>query len=42
MYDSTDYLVIIVNASPEEERGFAEELGMRVKVVGFELAATTR
>ncbi|KAK4055410.1 DNA repair protein RAD16 [Microbotryomycetes sp. JL221] len=42
VYDSSDYLVIIVNASPEEERSFAEELGMRVKLVGFELPAATR
>ncbi|KAM0790973.1 hypothetical protein ACM66B_004275 [Microbotryomycetes sp. NB124-2] len=42
VYDSSDYLVIIVNASPDEERSFAEELGMRVKVVGFELPAATR
>ncbi|KAK4048124.1 DNA repair protein RAD16 [Microbotryomycetes sp. JL201] len=42
VYDSSDYLVIIVNATPDEERSFAEELGMRVKVVGFELSAATR
>lgn len=42
IYDSSDHLVLLVNATAEEEKGFAEELGMRIKVVGFELPAATR
>lgn len=42
IYDTPDHLVLIVNASGEEERSFAEEVGMRMKIVGFELPAATR
>jgi hypothetical protein len=42
IYDTPDHLVLIINATSEEERGFAEELGMRMKVVGFELPTASR
>jgi hypothetical protein len=42
IYDTSEHLVLLVNATAEEEKGFAEELGMRIKVVGFELPAATR
>lgn len=42
IYDTSDHLVLLVNATSEEEKGFAEELGMRIKVVGHELPSATR
>lgn len=42
IYDTPGHLVLVVNANPEEERSFAEEVGMRVKVVDFEVAAAHR
>ncbi|GAA5918704.1 hypothetical protein JCM5296_003677 [Sporobolomyces johnsonii] len=42
IYDMPEKLVLLVNATPDEERGFAEEVGMRLKVVGFELPESTR
>lgn len=35
-------LVVVVNATPEEEQGLAEELGMRLAVIGFEMPAKDR
>jgi hypothetical protein len=40
--DDEESLVILVNATPEEERGLAEELGMRMTVIGFEMPAKDR
>ncbi|GAA6007740.1 ssDNA endodeoxyribonuclease RAD1 [Rhodotorula paludigena] len=42
IYDLPEKLVLVVNATPEEERSFSEEVGMRLKVVGFELNDTQR
>ncbi|GAA5870265.1 hypothetical protein JCM8547_006590, partial [Rhodosporidiobolus lusitaniae] len=42
IYDMPDKLVFVVNATEEEERGFTEEVGMRLKAVGFETAEATR
>jgi DNA excision repair protein ERCC-4 len=42
VYDDPTNLVLVVNATPEEEKGMAEELGMRLKVVGFEMGAKER
>ncbi|BGO95154.1 hypothetical protein NBRC10512_001881 [Rhodotorula toruloides] len=42
IYDMPEKLVLVVNATPEEERGFAEEVGMRLKVVGYELGDSQR
>lgn len=41
-FTEEESLVVVVNATPEEERGLAEELGMRLTVVGFELPAKER
>lgn len=30
-------LVVVVNATPEEETGLKQELGMRLSVIGFEM-----
>ncbi|GAA5984360.1 hypothetical protein JCM10908_003314 [Rhodotorula pacifica] len=42
IYDIPEKLVLLVNATPEEERGFAEEVGMRLKVVAHEMPETQR
>lgn len=42
IYQSPEQLVLVVNATPEEERGLSEEVGMRLKVVGYEMSATAR
>jgi hypothetical protein len=36
IYDMPEKLVLVVNATEEEERVFTEEVGMRLKAVGFE------
>lgn len=35
-------LVVVVNADPDEERGLAEELGMKLTIVGFEMTSKDR
>lgn len=35
-------LVIVVNATPEEEKGLADELGTRLTTLGFETPAKDR
>lgn len=42
IYDTPEKLVLLVNATPEEERGFAEEVGMRLKVVAHETPESQR
>ncbi|BGP57899.1 DNA repair protein RAD16 [Rhodotorula sphaerocarpa] len=42
IYDIPEKLVLLVNATPEEERGYAEEVGMRLKVVAYELPEAQR
>ena len=42
IYDAPDHLVLVVNATSEEEKSFSEEVGMRMNVVGFEMPAQTR
>ncbi|POY74162.1 hypothetical protein BMF94_2736 [Rhodotorula taiwanensis] len=42
IYDIPEKLVLLVNATPEEERGFAEEVGMRLKVVAHEMPEAQR
>ncbi|GAA6009774.1 hypothetical protein JCM10207_004189 [Rhodosporidiobolus poonsookiae] len=42
IYDMPEKLVLVVNATEEEERGFTEEVGMRLKAVGFETPEATR
>ncbi|GAA5882826.1 hypothetical protein JCM3774_002928 [Rhodotorula dairenensis] len=42
IYDIPEKLVLLVNATPEEERGFAEEVGMRLKVVAHEMPESQR
>lgn len=42
IYDMPEKLVLVVNATEEEERGFTEEVGMRLKAVGFETAEAQR
>lgn len=41
-YDSPKHLVLVVNATPEDERGMGEDLGMRLRCVGHEMAAKER
>ncbi|SCZ96736.1 BZ3500_MvSof-1268-A1-R1_Chr4-1g06669 [Microbotryum saponariae] len=42
IYDTSTHLLLVVNATPEEERGLAQETGIHLKSVGFEVAAETR
>ncbi|GAA5909987.1 hypothetical protein JCM6882_008421 [Rhodosporidiobolus microsporus] len=42
IYDMPEKLVLVVNATEEEERGFTEEVGMRLKAVGFETGEAAR
>ncbi|GAA6017470.1 hypothetical protein JCM11491_006835 [Sporobolomyces phaffii] len=42
VYDMPEKLVFLLNATPDEERGFAEEVGMRMKIVGYDLPEATR
>ncbi|GAA5825708.1 hypothetical protein JCM3770_004454 [Rhodotorula araucariae] len=42
IYDMPEKLVLVVNATPEEERSFAEEVGMRLKVIGHEVTDDKR
>ncbi|GAA5948325.1 hypothetical protein JCM10213_000091 [Rhodosporidiobolus nylandii] len=42
IYDLPSKLVLVVNATEEEERGFTEEVGMRLKAVGFETGEAQR
>ncbi|GAA5943954.1 ssDNA endodeoxyribonuclease RAD1 [Sporobolomyces koalae] len=42
VYDMPEKLVFLLNASPDEERGFAEEVGMRMKIVGYDMPEATR
>ncbi|GAA6043104.1 hypothetical protein JCM8097_008424 [Rhodosporidiobolus ruineniae] len=42
IYDMPEKLVLVINATEEEERGFTEEVGMRLKAVGFETGEAAR
>jgi len=42
IYDMPEKLVFLLNATADEERGFAEEVGMRLKIVGYDLPEATR
>ena len=42
VYDSPDQLVLVLNATEEEEKGFSEETGLKFKSVSHEMAATVR
>ncbi|SCV74432.1 BQ2448_8071 [Microbotryum intermedium] len=42
IYDTSNHLILVVNATPDEERGLAQETGVHLKSVGFEVAAETR
>ncbi|KDE08113.1 hypothetical protein MVLG_01595 [Microbotryum lychnidis-dioicae p1A1 Lamole] len=42
IYDTSNHLLLVVNATPDEERGLAQETGIHLKSVGFEVAAETR
>ncbi|GAA5973055.1 hypothetical protein JCM11641_000389 [Rhodosporidiobolus odoratus] len=42
IYEMPEKLVLVVNATEEEERGFTEEVGMRLKAIGFETAEAQR
>jgi len=37
-----DKLVLVVNATPEEEQSFGEEVGMRLKTIGYEVSDEKR
>lgn len=42
IYDMPEKLVFLLNATADEERGFSEEVGMRMKIVGYDLPEATR
>ncbi|GAA5854347.1 hypothetical protein JCM9279_004728 [Rhodotorula babjevae] len=42
IYDMPDKLVLLVNATPEEEISFGEEVGMRLKTIGYEVTDEKR
>ncbi|GAA5826719.1 hypothetical protein JCM11251_002868 [Rhodosporidiobolus azoricus] len=42
IYDMPENLVLVINATEEEERGFTEEVGMRLKAIGFETGEAAR
>lgn len=42
IYDMPDKLVLVVNATPEEEQSFAEEVGMRLKTIGYTVTEDKR
>ncbi|GAA6001947.1 hypothetical protein JCM5350_006498, partial [Sporobolomyces pararoseus] len=42
IYDMPEKLVFLLNATPDEERGFSEEVGMRMKIVGYDMPEATR
>lgn len=42
IYEDPANLVLVINATPEEERGLGEELGMRLKCVGHDSPAKDR
>ncbi|BGP43109.1 DNA repair protein RAD16 [Rhodotorula kratochvilovae] len=42
IYDMPEKLVLVVNATADEERSFAEEVGMRLKVIGYEVTDDKR
>jgi DNA excision repair protein ERCC-4 len=42
IYDMPEKLVFLLNATADEERGLAEEVGMRMKIVGYDLPEATR
>ncbi|GAA5880947.1 hypothetical protein JCM16303_005184 [Sporobolomyces ruberrimus] len=42
VYDMPEKLVFLLNATVDEERGLAEEVGMRMKIVGYDLPEATR
>lgn len=42
IYDTPGQLVLLLNATPEEEKGLSEEVGMRLKVVGYEMPQASR
>ncbi|GAA5899699.1 ssDNA endodeoxyribonuclease RAD1 [Sporobolomyces salmoneus] len=42
VYDMPEKLVFLLNATPDEERGLSEEVGMRMKIVGYDLPEATR
>ena len=41
-FTEDESLVVIVNATPEEEQGIAAELGQKLTIVGFEMPAKDR
>jgi DNA excision repair protein ERCC-4 len=42
VYDEKENLVLLINATEEEERGIGEEIGMKLKAIGFEMPAKDR
>ena len=42
VYDSPDQLVLVLNATEEEEKGLSEDTGLKFKSVSHEMAATVR
>ncbi|KAI5476750.1 DNA repair protein rad16 [Pseudohyphozyma bogoriensis] len=42
IYQSPEHLVVVVNATPEEERCLGEEVGMKMQVIGYEKPAADR
>ncbi|KPV71576.1 uncharacterized protein RHOBADRAFT_19268 [Rhodotorula graminis WP1] len=42
IYDMPDKLVLVVNATPEEERSFEQEVGLRLKVLSYEVTDEKR
>ena len=42
VYEDAANLVLVINATPEEERGLGEELGMRLKCIGHDSPSKDR
>ncbi|KAM0752073.1 hypothetical protein T439DRAFT_312194 [Meredithblackwellia eburnea MCA 4105] len=42
IYQSDNHLVLVVNATQEEERGLTEEVGLKFKLVSYEMASQAR
>jgi DNA excision repair protein ERCC-4 len=42
VYDEKENLVLLVNATEDEERGIGEEIGMKLKAIGYEMPAKDR
>lgn len=42
VYNSSDHLVLVLNANEEEERGLKDQIGLGLKIVAHEMTASVR